>query len=257
MILDNRRPQPADLALEAEGLCKSYGDLVALADLTLAVKKGEVVCLLGANGAGKTTTINCFLGFHAPDRGRARIDGIDVQEDPLAARRRVAYLPESVALYDRLTGLENLAFFDRLTGHHRGDDELSQLLSQAGLEPQAHGRRVGAFSKGMRQKVGIAIALAKGAVALLLDEPLSGLDPAAAHGLGEQILELRDTGCGVLMATHDIFRAKAIGDRIGIMMRGRLVNVLDADTLDAGEIEAIYLKHLQDAAVSDVAAGAA
>ena len=100
--------------LEAEGLCKNYGSVVALHGLDLAVSKGEVCCLLGANGAGKTTAINLFLGFHKPDRGTARIDGIDVNSNPAAARRRVAYLPETVALYEKLTGLENLTFFARV-----------------------------------------------------------------------------------------------------------------------------------------------
>ena len=233
-------------ALEARALRKSYGSLVALEGLDLSVPHGEVYCMLGANGAGKTTTINLFLGFHKPDSGVALIDGVNVQEDLTAARRRAAYLPETVALYDKLTGRENLAFFDRLAGQKHSADELSALLTEAGLADDAHDRRVGTYSKGMRQKVGIAIALAKGARALLLDEPLSGLDPSAASGLGEHIMALREKGCGVLLATHDIFRAKEVGDRIGIMMAGRLVNELDAKALDAKEIEEIYLRHLHE-----------
>lgn len=233
-------------AMKARGLRKVYGGVVALADLDLEVARGEVVCLLGANGAGKTTTINLFLGFHRPDAGSVHIDGIDVTAAPDEARRRAAYLPESVALYDRLTGLENLTFFDRLAGQQRGTAELSAFLGEAGLARGDHERRVSTYSKGMRQKVGIAIALAKGAKAILLDEPLSGLDPAAANNLGELILRLRASGCGVLMATHDIFRAKEIGDRIGIMMQGQLVNVLEAGSLDAREIEDVYLKHLHE-----------
>lgn len=234
--------------MEAQGLRKVYGRVVALGGLNLAVARGEVFCLLGANGAGKTTTINLFLGFHRPDAGSVRIDGIDVTSAPDEARRRAAYLPESVALYDRLSGLENLRFFDRLAGGRRATAELTTFLSDAGLAKSDHERRVSTYSKGMRQKVGIAIALAKGAKAILLDEPLSGLDPAAANNLGEQILRLRGAGCGVLMATHDIFRAKEIGDRIGIMMQGQLVNVLDSASLDAREIEGIYLKHLHETA---------
>lgn len=235
-----------NVPLEARGLCKRFGDFQALDALDLSVAPGEVVCLLGANGAGKTTTINLFLGFQHPDAGSAWVDGIDVHADPLAARRRLAYLPETVAVYERLTGLENLAFFDRLTGQQRSNEVLAELLVEAGLAPEAHDRRAVTYSKGMRQKVGIAVAMAKGARAVLLDEPLSGLDPSAANGLGEQILKLRSRGCGVLMATHDIFRAKEIGDRIGIMLRGRLVDMLAADQLDAREIEEIYLQHLRE-----------
>ncbi len=237
----------ASYALEAKELGKKFGPTVALDKLDLAVPSGEVVCLLGANGAGKTTTINLFLGFLEPDTGAALVDGIEVAKAPFDARKRLAYLPESVALYPKLTGLENIAFFDKLTGRERSADELSALLSAAGLPDEAHNRRASTYSKGMRQKVGIAISMAREAKALLLDEPLSGLDPSAANSLGELICRLRDDGCAVLMATHDIFRAKEIGNRIGIMMQGRLVNMLDADALDAREIEHIYLEHLHEA----------
>ncbi|MCG8417055.1 MAG: ATP-binding cassette domain-containing protein [Proteobacteria bacterium] len=236
--------------LEARGLCKQFGPTVALEDFSLTVPEGEVVCLLGANGAGKTTTINLFLGFLQPDRGEALVGGIDVAEAPFEARRRLAYLPESVALYPKLTGLENLSFFDQLAGGSRSPQDLSKLLLDAGFPKEAHHRRAATYSKGMRQKVGIAIATARQARALLLDEPLSGLDPSAASTLGVQIGKLRDDGCAVMMATHDIFRAKEVGDRIGIMMHGKLVNMLDAASLDAREIEQIYLEHLREADAS-------
>lgn len=233
-------------ALEAKGLGKTFGNTKALVDLNLVVSHGEVVCLLGANGAGKTTTINLFLGFLTPDTGTARVEGIDVAKSPFDARRQLAYLPESVALYPKLTGLENLAFFDKLAGGQRAGNELGMLLRNAGLPEAAHGRPVSTYSKGMRQKVGVAIAMAREAKTLLLDEPLSGLDPSAANSLGELICRLRDEGSAVLMATHDIFRAKEIGNRIGIMMSGRLVNLLDTAALDAKEIESIYLEHLHE-----------
>ena len=237
--------------LEAHGVCRNFGDYEALIDLNLTVDEGEVLCLLGANGAGKTTTINLFLGFLEPDRGSVFVDDVNVTENPLDARKKLAYLPESVALYPKLTGLENIAFFDRLTGAQRSTTELSALLREAGLPEEAHNRRASTYSKGMRQKVGIAIAMARKARALLLDEPLSGLDPSAANSLGALICRLRDEGCAVLMATHDIFRAKEIGSRIGIMMQGRLIDMLDADSLDAREIEQIYLEHLHDAGDRD------
>ena len=238
-------------ALEARELCKRFGANTALDDFNLTVSEGEVVCLLGANGAGKTTTINLFLGFLQPDHGEALVCGIDVAEAPFEARTKLAYLPESVALYPKLTGLENLAFFDQLAGQERSTEELARLLVAAGLPREAHDRRSATYSKGMRQKVGIAIATARQARALLLDEPLSGLDPSAASSLGKQIRTLRDDGCAVLMATHDIFRAKEIGDRLGIMMNGTLVNLLDAASLDAHEIEQLYLEHLREANAAD------
>jgi ABC-2 type transport system ATP-binding protein len=233
-------------SLEAKDLTKSFGNNKALDSLDLSVARGEVVCLLGANGAGKTTTINCFLGFLTPDSGQAFVEGVNVAEDPFKARRKLAYLPESVALYPKLTGLENLAFFDKLAKGGRSTEQLTMLLKEAGLPPDATNRPAGDYSKGMRQKVGIAIAMARNASTLLLDEPLSGLDPSAANSLGELICKLRDNGNAILMATHDIFRAKEIGNRIDIMMQGRLVNLLDADSLDAKEIESIYLQHLHE-----------
>ena len=235
-----------NFVLEASDLSKRFGNTTALANLNLTVSAGEVVCLLGANGAGKTTTINLFLGFLKPDAGSALVDGVDVAKTPFAARRKLAYLPESVALYPKLSGIENLAFFDKLAGVGRRQSELAALLLDAGLSEDVHDRLASTYSKGMRQKVGIAIALARQANSLLLDEPLSGLDPSAANGLGQLIGRLRDQDKAVLMATHDIFRAKEIGDRIGIMMRGQLVNMLDASSLDAKEIESIYLDHLHD-----------
>jgi ABC-2 type transport system ATP-binding protein len=247
-----------DATLYAQGLSKRFGDTVALDNLNLAVAPGEVVCLLGANGAGKTTTINLFLGFLSPDAGAAWVDGVEVARDPLAARRRLAYLPEAVALYGRLTGLENLTFFDRLAkAQSSPESALRQILCDVGLPEQAHDRPAGTYSKGMRQKVGLAIAIARGARAVLLDEPLSGLDPEAANQLGALIGRLRADGCAVLMATHDIFRAKEVGDRIGIMAGGRLLDLLDPASLDAGEIEQIYLAHLRRArgeAASEIAA---
>ena len=234
-------------ALEARGLGKRFGNTVALSGLDLAVSKGEVICLLGANGAGKTTTINLFLGFLQADEGKALVHGIDAGKAPLDARRKLAYLPESVALYPKLSGIENLRFFDRLAGGTRSDSELGKLLETVGLAAEAHQRHADTYSKGMRQKVGIAIAMARQAKTLLLDEPMSGLDPSAASDLGELIGRLSDDGSAVLMATHDIFRAKEIGDRIGIMMHGKLVNLLQASELDAKEIESIYLDHLQEA----------
>ena len=230
--------------LEARNLVKRFGDHLALDQLNLSVAEGEVVCLLGANGAGKTTTINLFLGFLQPDSGTALVGGIDVSKDPIDARKRLAYLPENVALYPKLSGLENLTFFDRLAGHQHSEAELAAMLLKVGLPETAHHQRAHAYSKGMRQKVGIAIAMAKDARILLLDEPMSGLDPSAANSLGELICQLRDEGRAVLMATHDIFRAKEIGNRIGIMMRGRLREVLNASELDAKDIEQIYLQHM-------------
>ncbi len=233
--------------LEAIALSKDYKGHPALSGLDLKVEPGEVFCLLGANGAGKTTTLHLFLGLIEPTSGRALVDGLDVADKPLEARRRVAYIPEQVQLYPSLTGLENLAFLSELAGRGALDeDALRGFLERAGLEHEAASRRMSTYSKGMRQKVAIAVALAKGAEALLLDEPTSGLDPKAANELSSLLRQLSDEGVAVLMATHDLFRAKEVGHRLGIMRQGRLLDDLEAAAVDHGQLERIYLEHMHD-----------
>jgi ABC-2 type transport system ATP-binding protein len=233
--------------LEAINLTKRYDRAVALNDLTLTVKPGEIFCLLGANGAGKTTAINLFLNFLAPSSGTARINGLDVTQQPLETKRYVAYIPETVMLYRNLTGLENLEYFSALAGrvdYSRAD--LLGFLTDVGLQPQAADARVGTYSKGMRQKVGIAIALAKGAKALLLDEPTSGLDPKASNEFSALLARMSADGVAVLMATHDLFRAKESGTRVGIMKHGRLVRTLATGEIGHADLERIYLEHMHD-----------
>lgn len=233
--------------LEAVDLTKRYNGVTALDNLTLTVKPGEIFCLLGANGAGKTTTINLFLNFIEPTSGRARINGLDVTTDPLETKKHVAYIPETVMLYRNLTGLENLEYFSALAG--RPDytrDQLRGFFARVGLQADAADRRVGTYSKGMRQKVGIAIALAKGAKALLLDEPTSGLDPKASNEFSSLLQQMSADGVAVLMATHDLFRAKEAGTRVGIMKHGRLVRTLSTDEVGHADLERIYLEHMHD-----------
>lgn len=230
--------------LEAIDVNKAFGDVVALERLNLRVEPGEVVCLLGANGAGKSTTLNLFLGFLQPDKGSIRVRDIDPYIHPNTARRMLAYIPEKVALYDTMTGLENLRFFDRLSQGQRSDTDLLASLETAGLEPSRATQPISTYSKGMCQKVGLAIAIAKGADVLLLDEPMSGLDPKAARDFAERLNELKRQGCAVLMTTHDIFRAKDCATRIGIMRAGNLLEMLDADGLEASDIERLYLHHM-------------
>ncbi|MBC7896714.1 MAG: ABC transporter ATP-binding protein [Cytophagaceae bacterium] len=233
--------------LEAKGLTKRFGAFTALNALDLEIPEGEVFCLLGANGAGKTTTINLFLNFVAPTAGTASIGGLDVTEHPLETKRHVAYIPEQVMLYKNLTGLENLDYFASLaTGRSHDRDELLGYLARAGLQVDAATQRVGGYSKGMRQKVGIAIALAKRARALLLDEPTSGLDPKASNEFSELLSMLREHGAAILMATHDLFRAKESGTRVGIMKHGTLVQTLSTADIGHADLERIYLDHMRD-----------
>jgi ABC-2 type transport system ATP-binding protein len=176
--------------LSTKNLSKTYGDKTALNKLNLNVEAGEIFALLGQNGAGKTTTINCFMGFIKPTEGYANIHGLSVEENALETKKHLAYIPETVMLYPNLTGVENLQFFSSLAGFNYSNEELGDFLEKSGLQTSAHQQRVDGYSKGMRQKVGIAIALAKKAKALLLDEPTSGLDPKAANEFSVILKEL-------------------------------------------------------------------
>ena len=236
------------MLLRAAGLVKSYDGFLALKGLDLEIDEGEVYCLLGANGAGKTTTIQLFLGFIEPTSGSAKINGLEVRENPIETKRALAYIPENVMLYPNLTGLENLRYFSTLAGvDDASDDTLRQTLARAGLPDMAVGRRVGTYSKGMRQKVGIAMAIARRVQLLLLDEPTSGLDPKASNEFSELVTSLSKEGVGVLMATHDLFRARELATRIGIMKQGQLVSQFAADDVTHQELERTYLSHMLDA----------
>lgn len=228
--------------LEAKNLTKRYDNRTVLNRLNLNIEAGEIFALLGQNGAGKTTTINLFLGFIKPSHGSAFINGLSVSENPEQIKQYIAYIPETVMLYPNLTGLENLQYFSSLAGFNYSNNTLGELLSEAGLQSTAFKQKLSGYSKGMRQKVGIAIALAKKAKVLLLDEPTSGLDPKASNEFSQTIRTLAMNGTAVLMATHDIFRAKEVANRIGIMKEGNLQSVIDAGSISANELESLYLK---------------
>jgi ABC-2 type transport system ATP-binding protein len=233
--------------LKAFELSKNYNGQTALDALNLNVEAGEVYCLLGANGAGKTTTINLFLNFISPDGGQALINGLDVSREPLETKKFLAYIPEQVNLYKNLSGLENLEYFSTLAGQDNySKEDFLRFFDEVGLQRDAAEKRVSAYSKGMRQKVGIAIALAKRAGALLLDEPTSGLDPKASNEFSELLKKLSSQGCAVLMATHDLFRAKESGTRVGIMKHGRLLTEMTTDEIGHADLERVYLENMRD-----------
>lgn len=230
--------------LEAINLSKNYNGTTALDDLNLKIEPGEIFCLLGANGAGKTTTINLFLNFIEPTGGTARIKDLDVATHALETKKYLAYIPEQVMLYGNLTGLENLEYFSALAGHgNYSKEEYLDFFVQVGLSVDAAEKRVSTYSKGMRQKVGIAIALAKKAEALLLDEPTSGLDPKAGNEFAVLLKHLAENGVAVLMATHDLFRARETGTRVGIMAHGQLVQTLSTEEISHVDLEKVYLEH--------------
>ncbi len=229
--------------LTVTNLVVSFDGKRCVDGLNLSVPQGSVYALLGGNGAGKTTTLNALLGFVQPTSGQVRVGGFSPVEQSVQARALMAYLPENVALYPYLSGLENLRYFCALSGKDPGPAAAASLLQAAGLDGGAHSQRVSAYSKGMRQKVGLAIAQAKGARAMLLDEPTSGLDPAAANDFAQRLKLASQTGMAVLMATHDLFNAKQVANRIGILRQGRMVDEFDADSVSHTELQAKYLTH--------------
>lgn len=232
------------ITLELNGICKMFGSHNALSNLSLSLRAGEVYALLGPNGAGKTTTLNLILGFIMPDKGSVKLKGYTIHENLEVARHAIAYLPESVMLPPTLTAIECLIYFSLLSGETVNKAQARELLIQAGLQENAHHRCTDTFSKGMRQKVGLAIALAKKASLLLLDEPTSGLDASAANELSDVIRNASDKGIAVLMATHDLYRVKDVAHRLGVLQGGELVEECDISSLSATDIEQLYLEQL-------------
>lgn len=235
--------------LQTIDLTKRYEDgILALDHLNLEVKEGEIFCLLGANGAGKTTTLNLFLNFIEPTGGQALINGIDSNKDPLEAKKHVSYVSENVMLYGNFTGRQNLDFFAKLGGKtNLKKEDYHMYMRKVGLQEKAFEARLKTYSKGMRQKLGITIAVIKDAPNILLDEPTSGLDPKAAAEFVKILKDLRDQGKSILMCTHDIFRTKDIADRVGIMKEGRLVMVRTREEFLEENLERIYLDYMQEA----------
>lgn len=231
--------------LEILNLSKHYGSVRAVVDLNLQIQPGEIFAMLGANGAGKTTTLMVALGFTEPTAGTVRICGIDVAREPLEAKKHVAYVPENVALYGSFTARQNLELFARLGGRRDcSPAQCEQAMQRVGLPREAFDRKVREFSKGMRQKLGIAIAIMKEAQVVLLDEPTSGLDPKSGAEFLKLLAELRGEGRAIWMTTHDIFRARAIADRVGIMVLGRLVKTFTRQELERENLEQLYLDYV-------------
>lgn len=231
--------------IKIENVSKSYNGKEAVRGLSLSVKGGEIYGLLGPNGAGKSTTLSMLLGFLKPDSGITCLNSIDTSTHAKEARKIIGYIPENVNLYPYLTGIENLYYFCKLAGKNYGMEELSDILSMCGLQRDSHQKKTGTYSKGMRQKVGIAIAYAKKAMVYLLDEPASGLDPLASNELSSLLKKLAEEGAAILMASHDIFRVRETCSRIGILKSGVLVREMNTSGVTANELERIYLDYMQ------------
>jgi len=236
----------AEPMFEAAGLTKRYEDgVLALDHVSFSVFPGQIYTMLGGNGAGKTTTINLFLNFLEPTEGEARVGGIVTHKEPLKAKEKIAFVSENVMLYQNFTAVQNLDYFTRLSGRTSvTKDGYREVLNRVGLQEEAHHKRLKGFSKGMRQKCGIAIAILKNAPAILLDEPTSGLDPQAGFEFIGLLKSLRTEGKAILMSTHDIFRAREVADTVGIMNRGKLVMQRPAAEIAGRDLERLYLEHM-------------
>ena len=230
----------ADVLLQVKDLRVSYGDRVVLDGLSLSVRKAEIYGLLGGNGAGKSTALQALLGLLKPQSGSIDIAGVDPRDRPDLARERIAYIPENVALYDHLSAKENVSYFLSLSGGSRTTAELEAAFGAVGLAREAWGQRVAGFSKGMRQKTAIAIAILRSAPLLLMDEPTSGLDPGAAADFNALCGRLRDEGAAILVVSHDLLGVVDLADRIGFLDQGRIVAEVSAEGQERFDLRALH-----------------
>lgn len=231
------------MKLQADLLHVARLDKEVLSGITFSVDAGEVYALLGGNGAGKSTTLLSFLGFLLPSSGHARVKGKNVGADLTAARQAIAYLPESASLYEHLNARENLHYFLQLANADVNASNIEAALDRVSLKPEARERKLKGYSKGMRQKVAIALAILRDTEILLLDEPTSGLDPSAIDEFHRLIRDLADSGKTVLMVTHDVYGACQIADRIGLLKEGSLVgefSASDGDRIDTEEVHRAF-----------------
>jgi ABC-2 type transport system ATP-binding protein len=214
---------PGEVVIEARGLTKRYGPTVAVDRIDLDVREGEIVGLLGPNGSGKTTTILMLLGLTEPTEGTARVAGFDPLREPLEVKRRVGYLPDSVGFYDTLTARDNLAYTGRLAGLSRAeiDERFAAALRRVGL-PDVARDRVATFSRGMRQRLGLAEILMKAPSIAILDEPTAALDPHSTQEFLGMIRGLKADGTAVLLSSHHLDQVQSVCDRVALFNRGRI-----------------------------------
>lgn len=213
-----------NLVLETKRLTKHYGDFVAVDNLNLSIRKGEVFGLLGPNGAGKTTTILMLLGLTEPTAGEVRVLGFDPARQPLSVKARVGYMPDQVGFYDELTARENLIYIAKLNGIPRDQTKsrVEEAIERVHLTDVID-KRVGTFSRGMRQRLGLADVLIKNPQLIIMDEPTQGLDPELAHEFLDLIHSLKEEGTTILLSSHLLHQVQIICDRVGLFTRGRMV----------------------------------
>jgi len=230
--------------IELKNIYKSFNGNIVLNDLSLEVNSGEIYGLLGANGAGKSTTLNMLLGFLNPDSGIVNMK--DNKDSTVINKDSIGYIPENVNLYPYLTGVENLDYFSKIAGLKFTTDQLYNFLLECGLNELDFNKPISEYSKGMRQKVGIAISYAKNATIYLLDEPASGLDPLSSNDLSVLLKKMSKKGAAILMASHDIFRVRETCDKIGILKQGSLVKEMFSKDVSSLELESLYLDYMKN-----------
>ena len=227
-------------AIEARSLSVERSGQNVLKDVSFRVATGEVYALLGGNGAGKSTTLLTILGFLEPSRGEVLVQGQTVSGGLKSAREAIAYLPEAATLYGHLNAYENVSYFLSLAKRAAARDEIDRAFDTVSLQKEARSKRMDTYSKGMRQKVAIALALLRQTPLLLLDEPTSGLDPVAIDEFNSLVRRLAAQGKTILMVTHDVYGACQIADRIGLLRRGELVGGFDRSADGRIETEAVH-----------------
>ena len=219
--------------IEIEGLTRKYDDFFAVDHLDLKIGKGEVFGLLGPNGAGKSTTILMMLGLTEPTSGSVRVCGLDPVHQPIEVKRKVGYLPEDVGFYDDLSGFENLIYTGQLNGLSRmeAEEKALGLLARVGLKEEKD-KKAGKYSRGMRQRLGVADVLMKDPEVIILDEPTLGIDPTGVKAFLQLITDLsRKEGITVLFSSHHLYQVQQVCDRVGIFVSGRLLACGDIDSL--------------------------
>lgn len=238
----------AQHVIELTGLTKRYGDFTAVDNLDLNIRKGEIFGLLGPNGAGKSTTILMILGLTEPTAGNVSVCGINSTTSPVEVKRKVGYLPEDVGFYEDMTGMENLIYTAELNGIPRSEarEKAASLLHRVGLGNETE-KRTGKYSKGMRQRLGLADVLIKDPEIIILDEPTSGIDPTGVQDFIHLIRHLsHENGLTVLFSSHHLHQVQQLCDRVGLFGKGRLLTLIDINELHnkPGELEEVYNHYL-------------
>lgn len=211
--------------IQLKGISKKYGEFTAVNQLSLSINKGEIFGLLGPNGAGKSTTILMLMGLTEPNEGVVEVCGINSTRKPLEVKRKVGYLPEDVGFYDEWSGLDNLIYTARLNGMppKEAKAKANELIKRVGLEKQKD-KKAGKYSKGMRQRLGLADVLVKNPEVIILDEPTTGIDPKGVQELLDLIVELRnENSITVLFSSHNLHQVQQVCNRVGIFVEGKLL----------------------------------